>query len=149
METTDIRDVIKNAQEQILRNMLDLIPRDRRPEAERLIDQYRQTTKALSVMTPGVDTRYSSCTHTIDAIKLYLSDIERPASREEIMVEVVKRGFRPANPAHTAGNIRRSLWTYLEGRAAAKKELKQIGDRIGLAEWPDSLFPSIEDQQTA
>jgi hypothetical protein len=141
METTDIRDVIRSTQDRILRNMLDLVPRDKRPEAERLIDQYRQSTRAISAMTPELDARYASCTHVIDAIKLYLQDAGQPATRSEIMIEVVRRGFRPQNAARTAGNISKSLTMYLGGRAARRNVIKQIGERIGLAEWPDSIFP--------
>lgn len=140
----DIRDIIRETQERVLRRIVELVPRDKRQEAEALIDQFHQAAKAIAVMTPGIDTRYSSCPHVIDAIKLYLTDIDRPASRSEIMVEVVRRGFRPKNAAQTAGNISKSLKMYLAGRAATKRELKEIGGRVGFSDWPDERFP-VED----
>ena len=140
--TIDIRDIIKDTQEKMLRSLIDLVPREKRAEAERVLDQFWAASKALAAMSPGIDTRYSSAISVIDAIKLFLSDIDRPATLAEILVEFVKRGFRPRNAVHTAANINRSLWTYLQGRGVKKNQLKEINGRVGLAEWPDYRWPS-------
>jgi hypothetical protein len=76
----------------------------------------------------------------IDAIKLYLSDLGRPAKREEIIEGIIASGFRPGKEGATRGNIKKSITMYLEGRASSKNELKEIGDLIGLATWEDNRF---------
>jgi hypothetical protein len=145
--STDIRSVIKFTQERILKDILALIPKEKRYEAQVLIDQFWQSNLAIAAMTPSADTRYASCPHVIDAIKLYLRDVDRPAPRTEIMSEVVKRGFRPGDNADsTAGNVNRAIYSYQKGRASHKKEIKEINGLVGLYECPESRFPSATDK---
>ncbi len=136
-----IQSLIAQAQASILQQLVDLAPKDRQKDAARLVEQFWQATRALSTISAvGTDSRYASTQYVIDAIKLYLSDLGRPAKREEIIEGIITAGFRPGKEGATRGNIKKSITMYLEGRAKGKNELKEIGDLIGLATWEDNRF---------
>ncbi len=146
----DIKSLIEQAQASILQQLVELAPKDRRNEAMRLVEQFRQGAVALSTIAstggevnhaaPAGDARYAACQYVIDAIKLYLSDLGRPAKREQIIEGVIAAGFRPGREGITRGNIKKSITMYVEGQAKSKAELKQVGDLIGLAAWEDNRF---------
>jgi hypothetical protein len=139
----DDKSLLNQLQDMYLQNLINLIPPDKRARAIELTDQYRQTTKVATAMAPGLGAnreRYSACQYAIDAIKLYLSDTDKPLTEQEIIEGVIGAGFRPLTPGRTRGNLKKSLKQYLVGTAAKGHEIKQKNGLIGLWEWDEARF---------
>jgi hypothetical protein len=128
-------------QETFLRNLIDLVPTDKRAHAMELAEQYKQLNRAVASVTPGSNReRYAGLQYAIDAIRLYLSDVGKPLTEEEIIEGVIISGFRPLTPGRTRGNLKKSLKQYLVGEAAKKNEIRRVGKLVGLYEWPEDKF---------
>lgn len=141
---TDIKSVLLQTKAEILQRLVDLAPREVRSEALRLVSQLTQADQILATVSPpGEDVRYVRTMYAIDAIKLYLTELGHSAPREEIVREVARRGFRRPQTGsleQTIGNVKKSLKMYLDGQASNKPELREIGNLVGLANWPDHRF---------
>lgn len=141
---SEVESQIIQAQRAILQQLVDLAQKDKRGEASRLVDQFWGWSRALSgVVPPSANISRYSTKFAIDAIRAFLEDLDRPAEYEEIINGVTIRGFkRGSTEKQTKGNLKKSLDMYLQGQATHKRELKQIGDLIGLPDWDDARFRS-------
>lgn len=137
---SEVESQIIQAQRAILQQLVELVPKDRRGEAVRLVDQFWGWSRALSGVSPPPNIDRYTTKFAIDAIRAYLEDIDHPAEYDEIIREVASRGFKRGSEKRTKGNIKKSLDMYLQGQARHKRELKQIGDLVGLPDWDDSRF---------
>jgi hypothetical protein len=138
---TDIKSLIEQAQVKILQRLVDLAPRDKRAEASLLVEQFNEASRALSTLSSKQKgDRYAACQYPIDAIVLYLQDLGRPASRQDLVDGVSTSRWRPGKEALNRGNIKKSLKVYLDGQAKPKSPIKEIDAMVGLNEWVDGIF---------
>lgn len=137
----DLKSLIAQELDRMVQKLVDLSPKERRPEAVQIGNDIRSLMLEGSKLPhAGTDARFASCQYPIDAIRLLLSDLNRPSTWEEIVDGVIAKGFRPGKEARTRGDIKKSLRMYLQGEARHKREIKQIDDMVGLPEWDDDRF---------
>jgi len=96
-------------------------------------------------------TRYAGMS-LIEAILLYLEQTQVPHTREELVREMLDGSAYRGKGTRPAVQIGKSLDYWLAGRNQKRKiygkrrlllvepKLRQVGDLIGRAEWPDEKF---------
>ena len=137
----DLKSLIVQEIDRVVQRLVEIAPKERRAEAMQLGNDIRSLIlEGSKLPQAGADARFASCQYPIDAIRLLLSDLNRPSTWAEIIDGVIAKGFRPGKEARTRGDIKKSLRMYIEGEARHKKEIKQIDDLVGLAEWDDLRF---------
>ena len=144
----DIKSFLTKQRTDILKQMVEVATKDRKPaaaesirlEMEHLITQLDLAEKAIVSINPPVDgKKYGNCIQAIEAILLYLEEIDQPATEEEIAKAVLAGGFR-ANAPGAAMNVNRSFRNFLTGTGASKQRIKERNGLIGLFDWDDSRF---------
>jgi len=88
----------------------------------------------------------------IEAILLYLDQTQVPHTREELIREMLDGSAYRGKGTRPAVQVGKSLDYWLAGRKQKRKiygqkrlllvepKLRQVGDLIGRAEWPDEKF---------
>lgn len=146
---TDLKLFILAGQKSILQELVELVPKEKRDRAALLAEQIRDASEKIADLPrSGSDPNYTSCVEVIDAIELFLKDIDRPITKDEIIKGVLSKGFRSTNAKRTAGNIMKSLKNHLQGAASRSASGKDrlrgsLDGLIGLGGWPDSRFENL------
>jgi hypothetical protein len=136
----------KSIREDILKRLVDLAVRDRKPD---IAEQFRSEAEFLISLLEkeilrGKDDhhekgKYAKCKRAIDGIRIILEELGRPASQKELTKRLIEGGFRGGS-AGTDQVINLSIKNFLTGSGKNKSYIKQIGGLIGLAEWDNSRF---------
>lgn len=128
----------------VLKSLIDLIPKETRGEALRLIEQLDDAVRFLVENSPSsIDLEIATASKTIEAIMIWLAKKTYPVTQKEIIEGVFSSGFRrPKNgtPDQQRGNISKSFGMFLGGAADDGKAIKKVGDLIGLASWETDRF---------
>lgn len=140
---TDPNLMVEQAIAGIKHQLIQGWPKDRRHEAQSLFDRLAVFEKMRTVTRdPVASNRFGQCKFAIEAIEIYLRELNRPIRIPEQLGEIKKAissgGFRGGEK--DTGAIGKSITMYTTGRGKDKGILKQIGDMVGLGSWDDSRF---------
>ena len=122
-------------------------------ERRLLLETYDALGFALTLMASGTNrSKYGQSKQIYKDIVAYLTEIDRPASKEEIVEALYEGGLRRAekdrkNPspkeleADSKTFVRKSISFHLENPRGIKKvRLKEISGRVGLGDWAAEKF---------
>lgn len=140
---TDPNLMVEQAIAGIKQQLIQGWPKDRRHEAQALFDRLVVFEKMRTVTrNPVASQRYGQCKFAIEAIEMYLRELDRPVRIPEQLGEIKKTlslgGFRGGE--RDTGAIGKSITMYTTGAAKDKGILKMVGDMVGLGSWDDSRF---------
>lgn len=136
------RDMALQAQKDSLSKMIDLVPKDRRSEFALALGDFKEARDFLSSSSAqALDQRYVAAGKPIEAIEIYLTDLDQPAKEKDIVEDLLRLGYKiNLPPKRVRGNIKKSFGMHLEGQAKGKSRLKRVNDLIGLGKWEDDRF---------
>ncbi|WP_420236595.1 hypothetical protein ACOBR2_13280 [Telmatobacter bradus] len=109
-------------------------------KAQAILDEITTVEVALrSIQNNPSSMRYAKFSRHIDAIVQFLKDVGAPMAEQSIIDAVIDGGFLSGNEKNPL-YLSKSIGIFLRGTGKSTNTLKQIGDLIGLYDWPDELF---------
>jgi hypothetical protein len=137
--TIDIKLGLVRQRAAILENLVELAG-PQRDQARHLVEQLTVADKALAGLSAPMYGRFAAAEGHIQAILMYLDEIARPATKEEIVNALLEGGYLGAIPG-TKLKIQKSIDNYLTGTGAKTRNyIRKVNGLIGKFEWDDALF---------